>query len=217
MAVLGATSLTGCNSIPSFIASGSKMIFQNATAPVSWTKDTTPNQSVLRLINGSTLSPGGSLTFSQVFTTRSFNVSTTATTANVSISPGFSAPTTITVSASSSNLGPFPTTTSSSSTLDSRHMVQHTHPYTAWGPAFVFPGTNNQAPNNPKSGNFNPAGSSQSHNHSVPTTTPHSHSVSLPSTTSHSHPFSQSQHSHSVPGSIDFSVNYVDMIIASKN
>jgi hypothetical protein len=41
MAVLGATNLTGCNSIPDFIAGGSvALFFQAAAAPTSWTKST---------------------------------------------------------------------------------------------------------------------------------------------------------------------------------
>ena len=66
MALLGATSLVDCSKIPSFISQGSKMIFHMSTVPVSWTKDTTPNQTMCRITNSS-LSPGGSLTFSQTF------------------------------------------------------------------------------------------------------------------------------------------------------
>ena len=40
MAVLGATNLTGCNSIPDFIAGGSVALFFQAAAPTSWTKST---------------------------------------------------------------------------------------------------------------------------------------------------------------------------------
>jgi len=34
MAVLGSTTLTGCNSIPDFIATGSLTLFQQTSAPV---------------------------------------------------------------------------------------------------------------------------------------------------------------------------------------
>jgi hypothetical protein len=69
MAVLGATSLTGCNSIPSFIAGGSLMLFQQTAAPTSWTKETTHNNKALRVVTG-TATPGGSTAFSTVFASR---------------------------------------------------------------------------------------------------------------------------------------------------
>ena len=53
MAVLGSTTLTGCNSIPGFIPSGSVTIFRAAAAPTSWTRVTsdTANNRMLRLIS----------------------------------------------------------------------------------------------------------------------------------------------------------------------
>jgi len=42
MAVLGSTNLTGCNSIPDFIAGGSLVTFQQTSAPTSWKLLTTP-------------------------------------------------------------------------------------------------------------------------------------------------------------------------------
>jgi hypothetical protein len=69
MAVLGATTLTGCNSIPSFIATGSIMLFEQTSAPTSWTKKTTFNNTALRVTNG-TVAPGGSLAFSSAFASR---------------------------------------------------------------------------------------------------------------------------------------------------
>ena len=69
MAVLGSTSLTGCNSIPDFIAAGSLMLFQQSTAPINWTKQTTHNDKALRVVSG-TVSPGGTFPFSAVFTDR---------------------------------------------------------------------------------------------------------------------------------------------------
>ena len=69
MAVLGSTSLTGCNSIPDFIAAGSLMFFQSTTAPTGWTKQTTHNDKTLRVVSGPAV-PGGSNSFSSTFTTR---------------------------------------------------------------------------------------------------------------------------------------------------
>jgi hypothetical protein len=69
MALLGATALTGCNSIPDFIAGGSLVTFQQTTAPTSWTKQTTHNNKALRVVSG-TASSGGSTAFTSVFTSR---------------------------------------------------------------------------------------------------------------------------------------------------
>jgi hypothetical protein len=69
MAVLGATTLTGCNSIPAFIESGSRMIFEQSSAPPSWTKLDTHDNKALRVVNG-TATPGGSTAFTSVFTSR---------------------------------------------------------------------------------------------------------------------------------------------------
>jgi hypothetical protein len=53
MALLGATTLTGCNSIPDFIATGSVTIYRQSAAPTSWTRITsdTANNRMLRVIN----------------------------------------------------------------------------------------------------------------------------------------------------------------------
>jgi len=72
MAVLGSTSLTGCNSIPDFIGTGSLMLFQQSTAPINWTKQTTHNDKALRVVTG-TATPGGTFSFSSVFTTRTWS------------------------------------------------------------------------------------------------------------------------------------------------
>lgn len=70
MAVLGASSLTGCSSIPGFIAGGSLMLFQQTAAPLSWTKQTTHNNKALRVISTGTATPGGSTAFTSVFASR---------------------------------------------------------------------------------------------------------------------------------------------------
>jgi hypothetical protein len=79
MAILGATTLTGCNSIPDFIATSTASAFQQTNAPTSWTKDTGINESTLRVVNG-TASSGGTANFSAVFTTRTVGGSVDNTT-----------------------------------------------------------------------------------------------------------------------------------------
>ena len=48
------------------IPSGSKMLFQQTTAPVGWTKDTTHNNKALRIVSG-TVGTGGNVGFSTAF------------------------------------------------------------------------------------------------------------------------------------------------------
>ena len=89
MAVLGSTSLTGCNSIPAFIAAGTVAVFRQSSAPSSWTKDTTNhNNKCLRCVTG-TASSGGNVAFTTAFASKpvSGNVSSNAST-NVSVSVG---------------------------------------------------------------------------------------------------------------------------------
>lgn len=89
MAVLGATSLTGCDSIPAFIAAGTVAIFRQTSAPSSWTKDTTNNNNrALRCVTG-TAASGGNVAFTTAFASKPVagNVSSNAST-NVSVSVG---------------------------------------------------------------------------------------------------------------------------------
>jgi microcystin-dependent protein len=65
MAILGLTSLTGCNSIPDFIETGTPMVFHQTTAPTSWTKSTTHDNKALRVVNG-TITTGGSSPFTSI-------------------------------------------------------------------------------------------------------------------------------------------------------
>jgi hypothetical protein len=60
--------LTNVTSIPSFIATGTKMIFEQTSAPTSWTKLGTHNNKALRVVTG-TAAPGGTVAFSTVFST----------------------------------------------------------------------------------------------------------------------------------------------------
>jgi hypothetical protein len=75
MAVLGTTSLTGCDSIPDFIGTGSIWIFHQTNAPTSWTKITTLDNRCLRITNGS-IGDGGTNPFTNTLTSgKSFTLS----------------------------------------------------------------------------------------------------------------------------------------------
>jgi hypothetical protein len=73
MAILGATTLTGCNSIPDFIATSTKTIYRGTSAPTGWTKLTDIDNCCLRVVASGALSPGGSNPFTDTFTTRSMS------------------------------------------------------------------------------------------------------------------------------------------------
>jgi hypothetical protein len=209
MALLGATSLVDCSKIPSFISQGSKMIFHMSTVPVSWTKDTTPNETMCRITNSS-LSPGGSLTFSQTFQS-SKQISGTAAQNNL----GFNVnSTTVPVVATPANA--MSTGSVSPVTVTVAQISVHNHGGNIATPSLsnshTIPGTQNQSPPALTATQTNTIGSSGSHTHTVPSG-PHSHSFSA----SHTHPIISSQHVHPITGSENFNILYVDVVIASKN
>lgn len=207
MAVLGATSLTGCNSIPGFIAAGTKTVFEMATSPVSWTKDTAKNQSTLRVVNGS-VSPGGSVPFATIFTP-AFPVSgSTSSMPSPNTTP--SAPDNISYIQTSA--GPF---SIQPATVSGPQIVAHSHPYSSWqGSAhFLRPGTQNQGGSQVGSGT-GVTGGNAGHTHSAPQGTLHVHN---PVSVSHSMTFTPASHSHPISASMDFGIQYVDMIVATKD
>jgi len=73
--ITGTATMSGRN-VDAF-PSGTKMLFQQTTAPVGWTKDTTHDNKALRVVSG-TAGTGGSATFTAVFAGR--NVGDTALT-----------------------------------------------------------------------------------------------------------------------------------------
>jgi hypothetical protein len=174
MAVLGSTSLTGCNSIPDFIAGGSLMLFQQSTAPTNWTKGTTHDNKALRVVTG-TATPGGSTAFTSVFASRT---------------PAGS------VSVSGGSVG--------NHTLASGQIPNHTHTNGASYPGPLAAGASSFP---------------------TPQYTPPALRGVQPSSTggvnegsdqAHSHPFSVGSASFS-GSAMDFAVQYVDIIICSKN
>jgi hypothetical protein len=209
MAILLSTKLENCNFIPGFISSGSRMTFENATSPVSWTKDTSlsTNGVALRVVTGS-LSPGGDATngqFTQVLTQRSIGLSLTQTTATVQLG------------ASSANIATQPAQSSGSFTSGPSvaDIPTHTHTY----PSNDIRTTAAQPNIRSMPGSFQTlsttaAGQSGGHTHGV-TVSAHNHTVQSPHTHS-----TTGQHSHPVSGPVsqeNFSVLYRDIIIAAKN
>jgi hypothetical protein len=81
MAVLGSTTLTGCSTIPDFIANGTIMPFQQTNAPTNWTKLTSQNDKALRVVSGNVVN-GGVNPFTNTFVLRPI----TGSTGNTSLS-----------------------------------------------------------------------------------------------------------------------------------
>lgn len=173
MAVLGSTSLTGCNSIPDFIATSSLMLFQQSTAPTNWTKQTTHDNKALRVVSG-TATPGGSTAFTSVFASR-----TPAGTVSVSVSGG--------------SVG--------NTTLSTPQIPSHTHSIDRGAD---FPG------GGPIPGLVEDTIEGVD--------TPNVNTGSTGGGGAHNHPFTVGSASGSFSGSaLDFAVQYVDIIICSKN
>jgi hypothetical protein len=165
MAVLGSTNLTGCNSIPDFIAGGSLVTFQQTSAPTSWTKQTTHNNKALRVVTG-TATPGGSTAFTSVFASR-------PVTGSVSVSGG----------------------TVGNTTLSTPQIPSHSHPQGCVNSTNAVSAT-------PQSSSIT---------NGVQTAT-----GAAGGDGAHSHPFSVGSASFS-GSAMDFAVQYVDIIICSKN
>ncbi len=215
---------------PSAFPSGTAMLFVQTAAPTGWTKQTTHNNKALRVVSG-TAGSGGTVAFTTAFTsqavagslssTTATNIATTATnqatTAGGSVGVSLSAGGSVNLSAGGS-VGTF--------TLTTTEMPSHTH------------GTNLASSNNNygvganngvlrSSGLLTSAtGSSGGHSHGF--TNP-SYSLTNPSYsgsftgTSHNHTqdahnHTQNAHTHTFTGTaIDLAVQYVDVIIATKD
>ena len=205
MAVLSGTTLTGCNYIPDFIASGTIMLFENTSAPTSWTKITTFNDTSCRVVSGS-ISNGGSTAFSSIFTTR---------TASGSIGPGSA---TISWNSAVSSVT-IANATAPSLSIDGQvfYPSSHTHTYNL--------NQTTQRDGGPVLGYL--SGTSTQTTPLIGLNLPHTHGVSY-TAQSHTHPISGfSPHTHpslswthlhpDLSASQNFNLYYVDVILASKD
>jgi len=214
--------------------SGTRMIFQQTSAPTGWTKDTSDtNQRALRVVSGSA-SSGGSVDFTSAFASRGVSGSIANTTQGGSIANGGN---------NTNNGGNNTNNTTaggsvSNHTLSTGRMPSHRH---IGGDRNIFDQVNGfygQAQNNAGGVNYpgarydpsNPyaqtdksytsnEGSTQAHNHGF-SGSAHSHSINAHSHSinAHSHSFSGSAHNHSFSGtSINLAVRYLDVIIAQKD
>lgn len=152
------------------IPSGTKMLFQQTAAPTGWTKDTTHNDKVLRVVSGAA-SSGGTVAFSTAFANRTV----------------------------SGNVDNFTATgTVGDTALTIAQMPAHTH-----STGFL------QNTNTATTGSANRLGGTG--------TTVSIATDSVGSGSTHTHTFTGTAHSHAFSTTLDLAVQYVDLIIATKN
>ena len=225
--------------------SGTKMLFQQTSAPTGWTKVTSSvDNKALRIVSGS-VSSGGNQAFTSAFASRtpagsvgttgnsSASFSANATTGNSSAS--FSA------NATTGNSGASTSNVSTSGnvnnhTLSTNQMPSHSHSFQIryhdyyennHAPQRTSGGSNsygNQNTNNTGgSGAHSHGFSGSSHSHNVNN---HTHSVSVSGNTgNHTHSVAVSgntgNHTHNAGAfsgtAMDFAVQYIDVIIATKD
>jgi hypothetical protein len=202
-------------SAPGF-PSGTALLFQQTAAPTGWTKQTTHDNKALRVVSGSA-SSGGSVAFTTAFasqavsgTNANFTATNQAQTAGGSVSTSLSAGGSVNLS-SGGSVG--------ATTLITSQIPSHTHPQITG----IANGSTNGATFNQFSVsagiNTGATGGGGSHNHGF--TNP-SYSLTNPSYassftgTSHNH--TQDAHTHTFTGTaINLAVQYVDVIIATKD
>jgi len=224
MSLLGATSLTGCNSIPDFISAGSVVLFQQTSAPTSWTKITAHNNKALRVVNG-TAGSGGSTAFTSVFTSRPVSGSIAQVDAPIvqATAGGTIADATVAVNQTTAggsiataqviiNQGNVSVNAADSRgsvgdhTLNTTRIPGHTHTIANYptGPGVEASGSFTEGTRNPGPTTNSPASSSTggggSHSHPW-TGSPHTHTTVAHShaTPVHNHGFTGTAHNHATP------------------
>lgn len=180
----------GMDGVP--FASGTKLLFQQSSAPTGWTKDVTHNDKSMRVVSG-TVGSGGSVAFTTAFASQAVSGSISSTTA--------------------SNQDTTAGGTVGNTTLSAAQMPSHKHnirlEYGVPGNGGYPPGSKYSQINGDQTYaqyDFNimaTAGSNNAHNHSF-------------SGAAHNH--AQNAHNHTFTGTaINMAVQYVDVIIATKD
>ena len=223
--------------------SGTKMIFQQTSAPTGWTKVTSSvDNKALRVVSG-TAGSGGSNAFTNTLASRGINANAGNTTqgGNVSVSvanttAGGNVSVANTTAGGNVSISSVSTSgTVNSHTLSTNEMPSHSHNIPTQGlqdqrgnagsgnsPARLRQVYNNTTGSQGGNGGHSHGFSGSSHNHTGSLSgTAHNHNASF-SGSAHNHnanaSFSGSAHNHSISvGNLDMAVQYLDVIIASKN
>jgi len=203
--------------------SGTKMIFQQTSAPTGWTKVTSSvDNKALRIVSGS-VSSGGNQAFTSAFASRT-------PAGSVGASGNSTASFSGSVSSNTGNAGASTSSVSTSGnvnnhTLSNSQMPSHSHSFTMRYQDYY---DNYHAPQRTSSGssgsanqNTNNSGGSNAHSHGFSGSS-HSHNVN-----NHFHSFSANfsgntgNHTHNAGSfsgtAMDFAVQYIDVIIATKD
>jgi len=204
LSVTGTTTLTGAatlagRAIDAF-PSGTKMLFQQTSAPTGWTKDTTHDNKALRVVSG-TAGSGGSVNFTTAFGSQ--NVGATAlTSAQI---PGH----THTFSATTGSAGghSHTGTTNSAGPTGSFNAGLNFNVIDATGSFSSAPNSSFEFNTNTNGGRITLNGT---HTHSFTTSSVGDHTHSVSGTTASTG--GNASHTHS----LDLAVSYVDLIICTK-
>ena len=179
--------LTVSGAVSGFFPSGTKMLFQQTAAPTGWTKDTAHNDKVLRVVSGAA-SSGGTVAFSTAFANRTVS-------GNVN---NFTATGTIVGTALTEGQLPIhrhfvaaAVTVATTPALSASNYVARVRDDGSFSPNYTLTGTATDA----TLGLTSATGSGETHTHS----------------------FTGTAHNHSFSTTLDMAVQYVDLIIATKN
>jgi hypothetical protein len=229
------------SALPSGFPSGTVMLFVQTAAPTGWTKSTTHDNKALRVVSG-TASTGGTVAFTTAFASKSVtgsianatatNQATTAT--NIATTATNQAQTATNISVTATNQAQTQGGTVGSTTLSTNEIPSHFHTTSvqviSFGTNPSFPGRggpqiSGQAGYSSSTGgggSHNHSFSGSSHNHTQDahnhTQNSHNHTQDSHNHTQNSHNHTQDAHTHTFTGTaIDLAVQYVDVIVATKD
>jgi len=176
--------LTISGAIIGLIPTGTKMLFQQTSAPTGWTKDTTHNNKALRVVSG-TAGSGGSVNFTTAFASQTISGTSGATTQGGTVGD-----TTLTENQIPSHNHLIASNTNTTATLTGANRVSIRASY-GGGNDYILSGTSTS----PTLGLTSETGGGQSHTHT----------------------FTGNSHTHTYSSTLNLAVEYVDLIIATKN
>jgi hypothetical protein len=196
------------------IPAGSVMLFVQTAAPTGWTKSTTHDNKALRVVSG-TASSGGSVAFTTAFASKAVSGSI----ANATATNQDATATNIAVTAT--NIAVTAGGTVANHTLTVAQLASHGHSlsfnFRASPGGFSAAGADYELATG---GDFvvaNNNGSNSAHSHGF-TGTSHNHTQDAHNHTQNAHTHTQNAHNHTFTGTaIDLAVQYVDVIICTKN
>jgi hypothetical protein len=223
------------------LPSGTVMLFVQTAAPTGWTKSTTNNDKALRVVSG-TASTGGTVAFTTAFASKSVSGSVSNTTAtnqattatNIATTATNQAQTATNISVTATNQAQTQGGTVGSTTLSTNEIPSHNHTTSvqviSFGQNPSFPGRGGPqiagqagySSSTGGGGSHNHSFTGSSHNHTQDahnhTQNSHNHTQDSHNHTQNSHNHTQDAHTHTFTGTaIDLAVQYVDVIVATKD